>query len=130
MVLLGVPEKPVPMGAFPLTAGRRSLAGSMIGGIGETQEMLDFCAKHNTPSEIEMIPIQKANEAYSRILKSDVRLSLRDRYGFAQNELIGGFARCTMRRSPCIGNSQNCSLSAAGSSKLPYIRTIESGKAP
>jgi uncharacterized zinc-type alcohol dehydrogenase-like protein len=73
MVLLGVPEKPVPMGAFPLIAGRRSLAGSMIGGIRETQEMLDFCGKHNTPAEIEMIPIQKVNEAYSRILKSDVR---------------------------------------------------------
>ncbi|HTZ75731.1 MAG TPA: NAD(P)-dependent alcohol dehydrogenase [Candidatus Aquilonibacter sp.] len=73
MVLLGVPEKPVPMGAFPLISGRRSLAGSMIGGIRETQEMLDFCGKHNTPAEIEMIPIQKVNEAYERILKSDVR---------------------------------------------------------
>lgn len=73
MVLLGVPEKPVPMGAFPLIGGRRSLAGSMIGGIRETQEMLDFCGKHNTPAEIETIPIQEVNEAYSRILKSDVR---------------------------------------------------------
>jgi uncharacterized zinc-type alcohol dehydrogenase-like protein len=73
MVLLGVPEKPVPMGAFPLIGGRRSLAGSMIGGIRETQEMLDFCGKHNTPADIETIPIQKVNEAYERILKSDVR---------------------------------------------------------
>jgi uncharacterized zinc-type alcohol dehydrogenase-like protein len=73
MVLLGVPEKPVPMGAFPLIAGRRSLAGSMIGGIRETQEMLDFCGKYNTPADIETIPVQKVNEAYERILKSDVR---------------------------------------------------------
>jgi alcohol dehydrogenase (NADP+) len=73
MVLLGVPEKPVPLGAFPLIGGRRSLAGSMIGGIRETQEMLDFCGKNNTPAEIETIPIQKVNEAYGRILKSDVR---------------------------------------------------------
>lgn len=73
MVLLGVPEKPVPLGAFPLIGGRRSLAGSMIGGIRETQEMLDFCGKNNTPAEIETIPIQKVNEAYGRMLKSDVR---------------------------------------------------------
>lgn len=73
MVLLGVPEKTVPMGAFPLIGGRRSLSGSMIGGIAETQEMLDFCGKHNTPADIETIPIQKVNEAYARILKSDVR---------------------------------------------------------
>jgi len=73
MVLLGVPEKTVPMGAFPLIGGRRSLSGSMIGGIAETQEMLDFGGKHNTPADIETIPIQKVNEAYGRILKSDVR---------------------------------------------------------
>jgi uncharacterized zinc-type alcohol dehydrogenase-like protein len=73
MVLLGVPEKPVPLGAFPLIGGRRSLSGSMIGGIRETQEMLDFCGKHNTPADIETIPVQKVNEAYERILKSDVR---------------------------------------------------------
>ncbi len=73
MVLLGVPAKPVPLGAFPLISARRSLAGSMIGGIRETQEMLDFCSKHKTPALIETIPIQKVNEAYERILKSDVR---------------------------------------------------------
>jgi uncharacterized zinc-type alcohol dehydrogenase-like protein len=73
MVLLGVPEKPVPVGAFPLIAGRRSLAGSMIGGIAETQEMLDFCGRHNAPADIETIPIQMVNEAYERILQSDVR---------------------------------------------------------
>jgi alcohol dehydrogenase (NADP+) len=73
MVLVGVPEKAIPVGAFPLIAGRRSLAGSMIGGIAETQEMLDFCSKHNLASDIEVIPIQKVNEAYDRVLKSDVR---------------------------------------------------------
>jgi len=73
MVLVGVPEKRVPMGAFPLIAGRKSLAGSAIGGIKETQEMLDFCGKHGVTSDIELIPIQKVNEAYERVQKSDVR---------------------------------------------------------
>ena len=73
MVLVGLPEKDVPVGAFALTARRRSLAGSQIGGIGETQEMLDFCAKHGVTCDIEVIPIQKVNEAYERVLKSDVR---------------------------------------------------------
>ena len=73
MVVVGIPEKQTPVGSFPLVAGRRSLAGSLIGGIKETQEMLDFCAKNNIASEIELIPIQKVNEAYKRILASDVR---------------------------------------------------------
>jgi alcohol dehydrogenase (NADP+) len=73
MVIVGIPEKQTPVGSFPLVAGRRSLAGSLIGGIKETQEMLDFCAKNNIASEIELIPIQKVNEAYKRILASDVR---------------------------------------------------------
>jgi alcohol dehydrogenase (NADP+) len=73
MVLVGLPEKDVALGAFSLTAGRRSLAGSQIGGIAETQEMLDFCGKHNLASDIEEIPIQKVNEAYERVLKGDVR---------------------------------------------------------
>ena len=73
MVLLGIPEKKVPMGAAPLISRRRSLSGSMIGGIRETQEMLDFCGKHNVTSDIEVIPIQQVNEAYERVLKSDVR---------------------------------------------------------
>ncbi len=73
MVVVGIPEKQTPVGSFPLAAGRRSLAGSLIGGIKETQEMLDFCAKNNIASEIELIPIQKVNEAYKRILASDVR---------------------------------------------------------
>ncbi len=73
MVLLGIPEKPAAVAAFSLVLGRRSLAGSAIGGIAETQEMLDFCGKHNIASDIELIPIQKVNEAYERVLKSDVR---------------------------------------------------------
>lgn len=73
MVVVGIPEKQTTIGAFPLVAGRRSLAGSLIGGIKETQEMLDFCARHGISSEIELIPIQKVNEAYKRILASDVR---------------------------------------------------------
>ena len=73
MVLVGLPEQPHSVAAFPLVLGRRSLAGSAIGGIAETQEMLDFCGKHNITSDIEVIPIQKVNEAYERVLKSDVR---------------------------------------------------------
>lgn len=73
MVLLGVPEKQVPMSAMPLIFGRKSLSGSLIGGIKETQDMLDFCGKHNITSDIELIPIQQVNEAYERVLKSDVR---------------------------------------------------------
>lgn len=73
MVVVGIPEKQIPIGSFPLVAGRRSIAGSLIGGIKETQEMLDFCGKNNITSEIEIIPIQQINEAYKRILNSDVR---------------------------------------------------------
>jgi len=73
MVLLGVPEHAVPVHAFSLIPGRRSLSGSMIGSIKETQEMLDFCGKHNIVSEIEVINIDQVNEAYERVLKSDVR---------------------------------------------------------
>lgn len=73
MVIVGLPEKDVSLGAFSLTAGRRSLAGSQIGGIAEIQEMLDFCGKHGVASDIEEIPIQKVNEAYERVLKGDVR---------------------------------------------------------
>lgn len=73
MVLLGVPEHAVPVHAFSLIPGRRSLSGSMIGSIKETQEMLDFCGEHNIVSEIEMINIDQINEAYERVLKSDVR---------------------------------------------------------
>jgi uncharacterized zinc-type alcohol dehydrogenase-like protein len=73
MVLVGVPEKGMSIHPFPLIMGRRSLAGSLIGGIQETQEMLDFCGKHNIMPDIELIPFQKVNEAYERVIKSDVR---------------------------------------------------------
>jgi uncharacterized zinc-type alcohol dehydrogenase-like protein len=73
MVIVGVPEETVPVHAFSLVPGRKSLSGSMIGSIRETQEMLDFCGQHNIVSEIEMIRIQDINEAYERVLKSDVR---------------------------------------------------------
>jgi alcohol dehydrogenase (NADP+) len=73
MVVVGVPEKPASVASFSLIFGRHSLAGSAIGGIEETQEMLDFCAKHSIVSDIEVVPIQKVNEAYERVMKSDVR---------------------------------------------------------
>jgi uncharacterized zinc-type alcohol dehydrogenase-like protein len=73
MVVVGLPEKEIPIAAFSLTTRRRSLAGSQIGGIGETQEMLDFCSKHKIACDIEVVPIQKVNDAYERVLKSDVR---------------------------------------------------------
>lgn len=73
IVLVGAPEKPLPIAAFSLIPYRRSLAGSTIGSIAETQEMLDFCSKHNITADIEMINIDQINEAYERLLKSDVR---------------------------------------------------------
>ena len=73
MVLLGVPPQPTPVAAIALIGGRRSLSGSLIGGIKETQEMLDFCAEHNIVSEIEIIPVQQVNVAYERMMKNDVR---------------------------------------------------------
>jgi alcohol dehydrogenase (NADP+) len=73
MVVVGIPEKHNSVAAFSLVSGRHSLAGSAIGGIRETQEMLDFCGKHNITCDIETIPIQKVNGAYERVLKSDVR---------------------------------------------------------
>ena len=73
ITLVGAPEKPLEVAAFSLIMGRRSLSGSMIGGIAETQEMLDFCGEHNITADVEVIPIQKANEAYERLLKSDVK---------------------------------------------------------
>ena len=73
MTLVGAPEKPFPVSSFNLIIGRRSLSGSAIGGIRETQEMLDFCAEHNITSDIELIKIQQINEAYDRMLKQDVK---------------------------------------------------------
>ncbi len=73
MTLVGAPEKPMVLSAFSLIFGRRNLSGSLIGGIAETQEMLDFCGKHNITSDVEIIPIQKLNEAYERMTRSDVK---------------------------------------------------------
>lgn len=73
LTLVGAPEKPMAVSAFSLLIGRRKLAGSIIGGIAETQEMLDFCGTHNITADVEVIPIQKANEAYERLVKSDVK---------------------------------------------------------
>ena len=73
ITLVGAPEKPLAVPAFGLIMGRRSLSGSPIGGIPETQEMLDFCGQHNITADVEVIPIQKVNEAYERLLKSDVK---------------------------------------------------------
>ena len=73
LVNVGAPAEPLPVNAFALIGGRRSFAGSMIGGIRETQEMLNFCAEHHLGAEIEVIPAEKINEAYERVLASDVR---------------------------------------------------------
>jgi uncharacterized zinc-type alcohol dehydrogenase-like protein len=73
LALVGAPEHPLPVEAFSLIPSRRSFAGSTIGGIAETQEMLDFCGKHNIVADIEMINIQQINEAYERLLKGDVK---------------------------------------------------------
>ena len=73
LVLVGAPAEPLPIKSFSLIMGRRSFAGSNIGGIAETQEMLDFCAEHNITADIEMIDIQQINEAYKRLEKGDVR---------------------------------------------------------
>jgi uncharacterized zinc-type alcohol dehydrogenase-like protein len=73
LTLVGAPEKPLAVSSFNLIMGRRSLSGSAIGGLAETQEMLDFCGKNNITADVEVIPIQKINEAYDRLLKADVK---------------------------------------------------------
>jgi len=73
LVLVGLPEKQMQISAFSLTIARRSLAGSVIGGLQQTQQMLDFCSKNDISCDIELIPIQSVNEAYQRVLNSDVR---------------------------------------------------------
>ncbi|MGI8884079.1 MAG: NAD(P)-dependent alcohol dehydrogenase [Pyrinomonadaceae bacterium] len=73
MVIVGIPEKPAEVQAFALIGNNRTLAGSSIGGIKETQEMLDYCAENNITSDVEIIPIQRIEEAYERTIKSDVR---------------------------------------------------------
>jgi uncharacterized zinc-type alcohol dehydrogenase-like protein len=73
LTLVGAPEHPLPVAAFPLIFRRRSFSGSLIGGLPETQEMLDFCGKHNITSDVEMIRMDQINDAYERMLKSDVK---------------------------------------------------------
>jgi uncharacterized zinc-type alcohol dehydrogenase-like protein len=73
MVVVGVPPAPTPVAAFSLISGNKRLAGSLIGGIAETQEMLDYCATKGIVSDVEVIPVQKVNEAYERMMKGDVR---------------------------------------------------------
>ena len=73
LCLVGVPEKPVAVASMSVIFGRKRLSGSAIGGTAETQEMLDFCGKHNITADIELIPIQKINEAYDRLARSDVK---------------------------------------------------------
>jgi uncharacterized zinc-type alcohol dehydrogenase-like protein len=73
LVLVGIPPEPSPVAAFSLVGGNKRFAGSMIGGLAETQEMLDYCADHGIVSDIEVIPIQKINEAYERMIRADVR---------------------------------------------------------
>src|SRR5262245_8301278 len=73
LTMVGAPAEPLRVPAFSLIMRRRSLSGSAIGGIAETQEMLDFCGSHNVTADVEVIPIQKVNEAYERLLKSDVK---------------------------------------------------------
>jgi uncharacterized zinc-type alcohol dehydrogenase-like protein len=73
ITLVGAPERPLPVSVFGLILGRRSVSGSPIGGIPETQEMLDFCGKHGITADVEVIPMQKVNEAYERMLRSDVK---------------------------------------------------------
>ena len=73
LTLVGAPAKPLAVSAFGLIMRRRSFSGSNIGGIAETQEMLDFCGQHKITTDVEVIPIQKVNEAYERLVKSDVK---------------------------------------------------------
>jgi uncharacterized zinc-type alcohol dehydrogenase-like protein len=73
LTIVGAPAKPLSVSAFSLITRRRSFSGSNLGGVAETQEMLDFCGKHNITADVEVIPIQQVNEAYERLLRSDVK---------------------------------------------------------
>ena len=73
LTMVGAPDKPLPVAVFGLIFGRKSFSGSPIGGLAETQEMLDFCGKHGITADVEVIPIQKINEAYERMTRSDVK---------------------------------------------------------
>ncbi|MEZ5308561.1 MAG: NAD(P)-dependent alcohol dehydrogenase [Pyrinomonadaceae bacterium] len=86
LTMVGAPEKPLPVAVFALLFGRRSISGSLIGGLAETQEMLDFCGEHNITADVEVIPIQDVNDAYERLLKSDVKY----RFSIDMNSLREG----------------------------------------
>jgi uncharacterized zinc-type alcohol dehydrogenase-like protein len=73
MICVGAPPAPAQVAAFNLIFQRRSIAGSLIGGIPETQEMLDYCAQHDIVSDVEVIPMQNINEAYERMMQGDVK---------------------------------------------------------
>jgi uncharacterized zinc-type alcohol dehydrogenase-like protein len=73
MVVVGVPPEPTPVAAFSLISGNKRLAGSLIGGIPQTQEMLDYCAEKKIVADVEVIPVQGINEAYERMVRGDVR---------------------------------------------------------
>jgi uncharacterized zinc-type alcohol dehydrogenase-like protein len=73
MAIVGLPPTAIPLEVHALVQGNKTLAGSMIGGVAETQEMLDYCAEHKIVSEVEVVPAQKINEAYERTVKNDVR---------------------------------------------------------
>lgn len=73
LTLVGAPMDPLPVTSFSLILGRRSFSGSLIGGIAETQEMLDFCAEHNITADIEIIGVNEVNDAYERLLKGDIK---------------------------------------------------------
>jgi zinc-binding dehydrogenase len=84
LAFVGAPSEPLPLEIAGLLFGRKKIAGSMIGGIRETQEMLDFCSEHNVVADIEMIGLQQINQAFERLLKNDVRYRVRDRFGIAE----------------------------------------------
>jgi uncharacterized zinc-type alcohol dehydrogenase-like protein len=86
LTIVGAPAKPLAVAAFGLIMRRRSFSGSNIGGMAETQEMLDFCGAHNITADVEVIPIQKVNEAYERLLKSDVKYRFSIDMGSLQSE--------------------------------------------
>ena len=107
LVLVGVPPTPhpSPVQAQPAHRPAPPLAGSLIGGIAETQEMLDFCAEHGIVSDIEMIPIQQINEAYERMLQERREVPLRDRHGVADVMRVGSVSptQCGARDRPTVG---------------------------
>ncbi len=102
MTLVGAPPQPPQVQIFGLLMKRRQLAGSGIGGIRETQEMLDFCAEHGIVSDIELIPIQQINEAYKRLLKSDVK------YRFVIDMASLGKAGPPFRCASDVGGRRRC----------------------